>query len=290
MSANIDRVIEVNNLKVSFQLDDARTIHAVKDVSFHIDKGETLALVGESGSGKSVTAMTIMRLTEYDGASVDSGEINLRKRQGDSIEILNASMDEMSDIRGADVSVVFQDPMSSLNPVFTIGHQISEVIVRHQNKSYSQAKTIALDALELVRMPDASSRINQYPHQLSGGMRQRVIIAMALVSRPSLLIADEPTTALDVTIQAQILGLMKTLQNEIGMALLFITHDMGVVAEIADRVCVMQMGRIVETGTVFEIFENPQHPYTKALISAVPKLGSMAGKDKPEKFELLSDQ
>jgi glutathione transport system ATP-binding protein len=184
------------------------------------------------------------------------------------------------------VSIVFQDPMSSLNPVFTIGDQISEAIIRHQRKSKYEAFEIALNSLKLVRVPDAEKRMKQFPHQLSGGMRQRVVIAIALCCRPALLIADEPTTALDVTIQAQILDLIRKLQQEIGMAVLFITHDMGVVAEIADRVCVMRFGEIVEEGSVFEIFEAPQHPYTRALITAVPQLGSMADKDFPEKFPM----
>lgn len=283
-----NRIIEVENLCVSFSLSNNITVKAVKGVSFHIDRGETLAIVGESGSGKSVTAMTIMRLTEYEDASIDDGVIKLRVRTGEIVDVTKLPLSKMNDIRGADVSIVFQDPMSSLNPVFTVGHQISEAIICHQGKSVKQAEKIALNALKLVRVPDAERRMKQYPHQLSGGMRQRVVIAMSLCCRPSLMIADEPTTALDVTIQAQILDLIRTLQDEIGMAVLFITHDMGVVAEVADRVCVMQNGKIVETGSVFDIFEKPNHPYTKALISAVPILGSMKGKDKPEKFPIIA--
>ena len=282
-----DRTLEVNNLKVSFNLGDKVTLNAVKDVSFHIDKGETLALVGESGSGKSVTAMTIMRLTDYDDAKIDGGSIQLRLHNGNVVDLAKMHLPQMTNIRGADVSIIFQDPMSSLNPVFTVGHQISEAIIQHQGKSVKQAGEIALASLNLVRVPDAQRRMQQYPHQLSGGMRQRVMIAMALCCRPSLLIADEPTTALDVTIQAQILDLIRTVQDEIGMSVLFITHDMAVVAEIADRVCVMQHGEIVETGSVFDVFENPVHPYTRALISAVPILGSMTGRAMPEKFPVL---
>jgi glutathione transport system ATP-binding protein len=280
-------IVDVKNLRVAFSLEDGETLEAVKGVSFNIAEGETLALVGESGSGKSVAAMTIMRLTEHDGARVDDGIIDLRLRDGKIVDVTKLPLEQMNDIRGADVSIVFQDPMSSLNPVITIGDQISEAIIRHQGKTEKQAEEIALNALKLVRVPDAERRMRQYPHQLSGGMRQRVVIAIALCCRPSLLIADEPTTALDVTIQAQILDLIRKLQSEIGMSVLFITHDMGVVAEIADRVCVMKQGKIVETGTVFDVFENPRHPYTRALISAVPKLGSMMDKDMPEKFPVL---
>jgi glutathione transport system ATP-binding protein len=283
---NKKNIVEVNDLHVSFPLEDGKTLNAVKGVSFSISEGETLALVGESGSGKSVTAMTIMRLTEHEGASVERGSIVLRLNEERSVDVLKLPLDDMNDIRGSVVSIVFQDPMSSLNPVFTIGDQISEAIIRHQRKSKYEAFEIALNSLKLVRVPDAEKRMKQFPHQLSGGMRQRVVIAIALCCRPALLIADEPTTALDVTIQAQILDLIRKLQQEIGMAVLFITHDMGVVAEIADRVCVMRFGEIVEEGSVFEIFEAPQHPYTRALITAVPQLGSMADKDFPEKFPM----
>ncbi len=284
---NANSIVEVKDLHVSFPLEKGEILNAVKGVSFQIAEGETLVLVGESGSGKSVTAMTILRLTEHDSAIIDGGKIDLRLRNGETVDVLSLPLGEMNDIRGADVSIVFQDPMSSLNPVFKIGDQISEAIVRHQNKTEKQAWNIALNALKLVRVPDAERRMRQYPHQLSGGMRQRVVIAIALCCRPSLLIADEPTTALDVTIQAQILDLIRNLQNEIGMSVLFITHDMGVVAEVADLVCVMKHGKIVETGTVFEVFEAPKHPHTRALISAVPKLGSMIDKDQPEKFPVV---
>ncbi|WP_152613392.1 ABC transporter ATP-binding protein [Inquilinus limosus] len=282
-----DRVLEVENLQVSFALGGGETLRAVKGVSFHIGRGETLALVGESGSGKSVTAMTIMRLAEYDGARLAGGSVRMRLRGGEVADLARLPQKRMRTIRGSDISMVFQDPMASLNPVFSIGFQISEAIMRHQGKSAAEARAIALNALKLVRVPEAEKRLDQYPHHLSGGMRQRVMIAMALCCRPSLMILDEPTTALDVTIQAQILDLVRALQREIGMSVLFITHDMGVVAEMADRICVMLKGEIVETGTVYEVFETPRHAYTRALLAAVPRLGSMDGKDEPERFPLV---
>ncbi|WP_437378655.1 ABC transporter ATP-binding protein [Inquilinus limosus] len=284
---NDDRVLEVENLQVSFSLGGGETLHAVKGISFHIGRGETLALVGESGSGKSVTAMTIMRLAEYDGARLAGGSIRMRLAGGEVADLARLPQKLMKDVRGSDISMVFQDPMASLNPVFSIGFQIGEAIMRHQGKSAAEARTIALNALKLVRVPEAEKRLDQYPHHLSGGMRQRVMIAMALCCRPSLMILDEPTTALDVTIQAQILDLVRALQREIGMSVLFITHDMGVVAEMADRICVMLKGEIVETGTVYDVFETPRHAYTRALLAAVPRLGSMADKDEPERFPLV---
>lgn len=284
---NDDCVVEVRDLRVDFPLESEAVVHAVRGVSFHIDRGETLALVGESGSGKSVTAMTLMRLTENAGGVIAGGRIRLRRRDGSDVEITEQPLEVMQDIRGADISMIFQEPMTSLNPVLTIGFQISEAVIRHQGKSEAEARQIALDVMRQVRVPEPEKRMAQYPHHLSGGMRQRVMIAMALCCRPVLMVADEPTTALDVTIQAQILDLMKLLQREIGMSLLFITHDMGVVAEIADRICVMLKGEIVEEGSVYDIFENPQHDYTKALLAAVPRLGSMSGKTKPEKFPIL---
>jgi len=281
-----NRVIEVKELKVCFRLDKGVVVDAVRGVSFHIDKGETVALVGESGSGKSVTAMSLMRLIENAGGEIVGGDISLRGRSNNVVDIRSQTESAMQDIRGADVSMIFQEPMTSLNPVLPIGFQISEAIMRHQNKSKNKAMKIALETLRLVRVPEPESRLGQYPHNLSGGMRQRVMIAMALCCRPSLMIADEPTTALDVTIQAQILDLMKLLQEEIGMSVLFITHDMAVVAEVADRICVMFQGEIVEQGSVYEIFENPTHAYTRSLLAAVPRLGSMADKEHPEKFPI----
>ncbi|WP_309139258.1 ABC transporter ATP-binding protein [Ensifer sp. ENS05] len=277
----------MEDLEVSFAAGTRSQLRAVRGVSFRIARGETVALVGESGSGKSVTAMTIMRLTEYDGAAITGGRVLMRLKDGKVADLATLSEKRVEVLRGADISIVFQDPMSSLNPVFTVGDQIAEAVIHHQNKTPKEARQIALNTLKLVRVPDAERRLDQYPHQLSGGMRQRVMIAIALACRPSLMILDEPTTALDVTIQAQILDLVRALQREIGMSVLFITHDMGVVAEVADRVCVMLKGEIVETGSVYDIFAKPKHAYTRALISAVPRLGSMADKDAPEKFPLL---
>jgi glutathione transport system ATP-binding protein len=282
-----DVILAVEKLEVGFASQGRRPIKAVNGISFTIARGETLVLVGESGSGKSVTAMTIMRLTEHDGAKITGGRILMRLKDGKVSDLTKLSLKGIELLRGYEMSIVFQDPMSSLNPVFTIGDQIAEAIIRHQGKTKREARDIALGVLKLVRVPDAARRLDQYAHQLSGGMRQRVMIAMALACRPSLMILDEPTTALDVTIQAQILDLVRALQREIGMSVLFITHDMGVVAEIADRVCVMLKGDIVETGSVYEIFAAPKHPYTQALISAVPRLGSMAETDTPEKFPLV---
>jgi len=281
-----NQVISVEGLRVCFRLDRGIVVDAVKGVSFHIDKGETVALVGESGSGKSVTAMSLMRLIENAGGEIVAGKIALRGRSNDVVDIHSQTSAAMQDIRGSDVSMIFQEPMTSLNPVLPIGFQISEAIMRHQGKTKGEAMDIALETLRLVRVPEPESRLSQYPHNLSGGMRQRVMIAMALCCRPSLMIADEPTTALDVTIQAQILDLIKLLQKEIGMSVLFITHDMAVVAEIADRICVMLQGEIVEQGGVYDIFENPTHAYTKSLLAAVPRLGSMADKELPEKFPI----
>jgi len=278
-----NRLIEVDDLRVHFPLED-KTVKAVDGVSWHIDKGETLAVVGESGSGKSVTAMSLMRWTEKMGGRIPTGTLNFRRRDGQIIDIVKQPLDTMRELRGNEISMIFQEPMTSLNPVFTVGFQISEAIILHQGKTLEEAEALALDMLRLVRIPEPEKQMKQYPHQLSGGMRQRVMIAMALSCRPSLLIADEPTTALDVTIQAQILDLIKMLQKEIGMSVMFITHDMGVVAEMADRVVVMLRGEKVEEGPAREIFENPQHPYTIALLDAVPRLGSMTGRPNPEKF------
>ena len=270
-------------MRVHFELKD-NTVKAVDDVSWNIKKGETLAVVGESGSGKSVTAMSLMRLTDYSGGNIISGSVNFNRKNGEIIDITQQNQDTMREIRGNDISMIFQEPMTSLNPVFTIGMQISEAIIKHQNKTPEEARDISLEMLKLVRIPEPEKQLEQYPHQLSGGMRQRVMIAMALSCKPSLLIADEPTTALDVTIQAQILDLIKMLQRDIGMSVMFITHDMGVVAEVADRVVVMLNGKKVEEGTANDVFLKPKHPYTKALLSAVPRLGSMSGRKLPAKF------
>jgi peptide/nickel transport system ATP-binding protein len=242
---------------------------------------ETVAIVGESGSGKSVTALSIMRLISQNAGRTE-GSIHLNGR-----ELLSLSEKTMRDIRGNEVAMVFQEPMTSLNPVLTIGFQIAEALIFHRGLSRSAAEAETIRLLEKVRIPAASSRFHEYPHRFSGGMRQRVMIAMALACKPRLLIADEPTTALDVTIQAQILALLRTLQEEEDMSVLFITHDMGVVAEIADRTIVMYQGRAVEEGRTEDIFEKPSHPYTKALLSAVPRLGSMQGRPRPMRFPVV---
>ncbi|NQW12139.1 MAG: ABC transporter ATP-binding protein, partial [Alphaproteobacteria bacterium] len=280
------RLIDVRDLRVQFPVEGG-LVKAVDGVSWHIDRGETLAIVGESGSGKSVSALSLLRLTELGGGRIASGEIEFRRKSGEVVDMVQQPLPVLRDIRGNEISMIFQEPMTSLNPVFTIGFQIVEAISLHQGKSRRESDKLALEMLNLVRMPEAEKRLGEYPHQLSGGMRQRAMIAMALACRPALLIADEPTTALDVTIQAQILDLIKTLQREIGMAVLFITHDMGVVAEMADRVVVMFRGEKVEEGSVDGIFHAPQHPYTKALLDAVPRLGAMRGQPLPMKFPNL---
>ncbi|WP_321857002.1 dipeptide ABC transporter ATP-binding protein [Burkholderia cenocepacia] len=280
------RVVAVDDLSVTFRRENA-TFDAVRNVSFHVDRGETLAIVGESGSGKSVTSLALMRLVEHGGGEITSGRIAFRRRGGALVDLAQASAATMRGIRGADIAMIFQEPMTSLNPVFTVGDQISEAIALHQSKGAAEARAEALRLLDLVRIPEARRVFARYPHQLSGGMRQRVMIAMALSCRPALLIADEPTTALDVTIQAQILQLVRGLQDEMNMGVIFITHDMGVVAEVADRVLVMYRGEKVEEGESDRIFATPAHRYTRALLAAVPRLGSMQGTDAPEKFPLL---
>ena len=277
------RVLTVDRLGVRFSTSE-RSIDVVRELSFHVDRGETLAIVGESGSGKSVSSLAIMRLIEYGGGRIVSGSMQFQRRQGQTLDLVTVPQATMRSIRGAEIAMIFQEPMTSLNPVFTVGEQIAESIRLHQGKSYSAARAEALRMLELVRIPEARRVLDRHPHQLSGGMRQRVMIAMALSCKPSLLIADEPTTALDVTIQAQILQLIRSLQQEMQMAVLFITHDMGVVAEIADRVVVMCRGEKVEENAVQPIFAAPQHPYTQALLAAVPRLGAMQGTDLPRRF------
>ena len=280
------RIVQVQDLSVRFATSE-RVVDAVRNLSFHVDRGETLAVVGESGSGKSVTSLALMRLVEHGGGKIVGGQMHLRRRNGEVLDLANASQSAMRGVRGADIAMIFQEPMTSLNPVFTVGEQIAESIRLHQGKSPSEAKAEALRMLELVRIPEARNVLGRYPHQLSGGMRQRVMIAMALSCKPSLLIADEPTTALDVTIQAEILQLIRALQQELHMAVVFITHDMGVVAEVADRVLVMYKGDRVEEGPSATVFAQPAHPYTRALLSAVPRLGSMQGTDGPARFPLL---
>ncbi|RJT21461.1 glutathione ABC transporter ATP-binding protein GsiA [Buttiauxella izardii] len=282
-----DEVLSVSRLNVSFRQENA-DIQAVSDLSFTLKRGETLAIVGESGSGKSVTALALMRLLEKTANQVESDKILLRRRNGQVIEPEKLSSSQMRRVRGADIAMIFQEPMTSLNPVFPVGEQIAESIRLHQGLGKNEALEEAKRMLERVRIPEAKAILGRYPHQLSGGMRQRVMIAMALSCRPAVLIADEPTTALDVTIQAQILQLIRVLQDEMQMGVIFITHDMGVVADIADRVLVMYRGKAVETGTVEQIFNVPVHPYTKTLLAAVPRLGAMNGHDLPRKFALAN--
>ena len=273
--------LEVKNLSVEFDV-RGQKVNAVSDVSWNVKKGETLAIVGESGSGKSVSALAILKLIPNPPGKITSGSIFF---EGENI--IKTSDAEIRNIRGKKISMIFQEPMTSLNPLMTIGKQISEVLDRHFKLSKKETYQKAKNILDIVQIPDSKRWLNGYPHEMSGGMRQRVMIAMALVCEPTVLIADEPTTALDVTIQAQILGLIKKLQKDIGMSVVFITHDMGVVAEIADRVVVMLGGKKVEEGNVNEIFHNPKHPYTKSLLAVVPRLGSMRGRSLPAKFSNL---
>ena len=258
-------LLEIRDLSVDFGTGD-KAVRAVRGVSFDIRRGETVALVGESGSGKSVTALSVLQLLAYPAASHPTGSIRFQGK-----ELVGASTRDLLAVRGNRISMIFQEPMTSLNPLHTIERQVNEVLILHKGLSREAARKRTLELLEQVGIPDASNRLDAYPHQLSGGQRQRVMIAMALANEPDLLIADEPTTALDVTIQAQILKLLKSLQARYGMALLFITHDLGIVRKMADRVCVMTQGRIVEQGPVAEVFDRPQHSYTQHLLSAEPK-------------------
>ncbi len=282
-----DDVLQVRGLNVVFN-QQQQAFSAVRDLSFTLRRGETLAIVGESGSGKSVTSLALMRLLDQAVSEVRSDALLLRRRSRQVIELSEQSETEMRGVRGADMAMIFQEPMTSLNPVFTIGEQIAESIRLHQGLKHDEALREAKKMLDQVRIPEAEAMLSRYPHQLSGGMRQRVMIAMALSCRPAVLIADEPTTALDVTIQAQILQLIAVLQKEMAMGVIFITHDMGVVADIADRVLVMYRGEAVETGSVEEIFRAPKHPYTQALLAAVPRLGAMRGTSLPRRFPLLN--
>lgn len=279
------RVLDVQGLSVVFG-SGPNQVQAVKSLNLHVDRGETLAIVGESGSGKSVTSLALMRLIEFGGGTITSGEMRFHSARGETVDLRRASEEVMRSMRGADLSMIFQEPMTSLNPVFTVGSQITEAILLHQAGDLAQATAAAIRILDQVRIPDAAAMMKRYPHELSGGMRQRVMIAMALSCKPSVLIADEPTTALDVTIQAQILQLIAELQKEMDMGVIFITHDMGVVAEIADRVMVMRRGEVVEENDVFTLFAEPRHLYTKTLLAAVPKLGSMKGIHEPTRFDL----
>jgi len=264
-------ILEVSGLQTWFDTPGG-TVKSVAGVDFSIAKGQTLALVGESGSGKSVTSLSIMRLIASPPGRIAGGSMLFRARSGEVLDLAKVPLSAMRRLRGAEIAMIFQEPMTSLNPVFTIGDQIAESIMLHEGKSHAEAMMSARRMLELVEIPAADRRLHDYPHQLSGGMRQRVMIALALACSPALLIADEPTTALDVTIQAQILDLMRRLQREIGMSMLFITHNLGVVAEIAHDVAVMYAGRIVERADVAELFAHPRHPYTSGLLTCMPRL------------------
>lgn len=262
-------LLAVKGLKTYFHTDDG-VVKSVDGVTFTLNKGETLAVVGESGSGKSVTSLSVMRLIPMPPGQFAGGEI-LFNDKGTVKDLTKVSESEMRKIRGNEISMIFQEPMTSLNPVYTVGDQIAEAVMLHQKKSKKEAREVAIDMLRFVGIPAPEKRVDEFPHQLSGGMRQRVMIAMALSCNPALLIADEPTTALDVTIQAQILDLMRKLQNEIGMSILFITHNLGVVAEMADRVVVMYGGRVMEEADVVEIFKASRHPYTMGLLNSIPR-------------------
>ena len=273
MSDLHDNVLEIKDLKTYFYGEEGE-LPAVDGVTFSVRRGRTLAVVGESGCGKSVTSFSVLRLIQEPGKIV-SGSIALYPQNGKKIEItsLSPKSDELYHLRGGLVSMIFQEPMTALSPVHSIGNQVCEAIRLHQSVNKQQAEQQATEMLDKVGIPNAAQRMRQYPHELSGGMRQRVIIAMALVCKPELLIADEPTTALDVTIQAQVLGLIKQLQKDLGTSVLFVTHDLAVVAQVADEVAVMYLGRIVERGTVRDVMKNPIHPYTSALLKSLPGLG-----------------
>ncbi|UVI29990.1 ABC transporter ATP-binding protein [Paenibacillus spongiae] len=268
-----DTVLSVEGLQVAFRTRSGE-VQGVRSVTFDLKKGEALAIVGESGSGKSVTAQSIMRLVPSPPGMVKGGQILFNGE-----DILKKSEKEMEAIRGKEMGMIFQDPMTSLNPTMTIGRQITEVLMKHQNMDKKQARERAIEMLRLVGLPSPEQRFSQYPHEFSGGMRQRAMIAIALSCDPALLIADEPTTALDVTIQAQILELMKDLQERLGTSIILITHDLGIVADMCDRVIVMYAGKVVEEGTKEEIFKNPKHPYTRGLLRSLPRLDQP--KDEP---------
>jgi ABC-type dipeptide/oligopeptide/nickel transport system ATPase component len=283
-----DILVEFDNLHVHFPT-IGKPVEAVRGVTFHINKGETVGVVGESGSGKSVSAMSLLRLNDTAGAYMPEGRIFLHSSEHGRVDITEAEEPQMQSIRGKEVAMIFQEPMTCLNPVLSIKTQLTEPLLQHQGMSTVDAEEKVLGLLRRVRIPDPEKKLDQYPHHLSGGMRQRAMIAMALCCEPALLIADEPTTALDVTIQAQILDLIKDLQGEFGMSVMFITHDMAVIAEMADRVVVMFNGEVVEQGPVDQIFHAPQQDYTKKLINAVPRIGSMTGVSSPEKFPLAAE-
>ncbi len=281
------KILEVNNLVTRFFTDDG-TVHAVNGVSFHVNEGETLGIVGESGCGKSVSVLSVMRLLPQPPAKISADSVYFIDK-----ELSGASEEEMRGIRGSQISMIFQDPMTSLNPVLTIGFQIMEPMLLHLGMDDEQARERATDLLDLVGIPEASDRLGDYPHQFSGGMRQRAMIAMALTCNPALIIADEPTTALDVTIQAQIVDLVKRLRDNLGMALIWITHDLGVVAGLADRVTVMYAGFMVELASVEKVYNDTRHPYTSALLRSLPRLDGSPGEkltsidgSPPELYEL----
>lgn len=263
----MSNVLEVKNLKTYFFTDEG-VVKAVDDVSFSVPKGKTLGLVGESGCGKSVTAMSISRLVSHPGRIV-GGEVLLNGNN-----LVTLSDPEMRQVRGAQISMIFQEPMTALNPVLEVGFQIAEAVLAHENISKAEAWQRAVEAMKAVSIPDPEKRAKDYPHQLSGGMRQRIMIAMALVCNPALVIADEPTTALDVTIQAQILELLDSLRERFNLSMILISHDLGVIAEVAETVAIMYAGKIVEFGTAMDVFHNPKHPYTQGLLQSVPRLGS----------------
>ena len=282
----VQPIAEFQNLRVTFQTKAGEVI-GVEDLSFQIHPGETVCVVGESGSGKSVSALSMMRLVEFGGGALAGGQLRLRPEKGGQLDVVNAQPATMRKVRGNDIGMIFQEPMTALNPVFTIERQLVEGLKLHLQLGQGGARARALELMKQVRIPEPERRLKQYPHELSGGMRQRVVIAMALACRPRLLIADEPTTALDVTIQAEILSLIDRLKQETGAAVMFITHDMAVVAQMADRVVVMYRGRKVEEGPVDQIFQAPQHEYTNALLAAVPRLGDMRGTSYPQPLPLL---
>lgn len=262
----MNKILEVEDLHVSFSTYGG-TVQAVRGVNFYLNKGETLAIVGESGCGKSVTSQAILKLLPNNNVKQLSGSIHFK-----GTDILKYSEKQMRKIRGAEISMIFQDPMTGLNPTLSIGNQLLEAVQEHQNLSREAAKKTVIEMLHMVGIPSPHERLKQYPYQFSGGMRQRIMIAMALICNPEIIIADEPTTALDVTIQAQIFELFKKIQRETGVSIILITHDLGVVAQVADRIAVMYAGKIVETGTREEIFYHPEHPYTKGLLNSVPRL------------------
>jgi peptide/nickel transport system ATP-binding protein len=281
--------LEVRHLSTSFDTDDGR-VEAVADVSFAIRAGRTTAIVGESGSGKSVTSLTLMRLLPRGAATQVRGEAFFVDRAGATLDLLSLPEPRMRSLRGNEIAMIFQEPMTSLNPVFSIGEQIAESLRLHKHLDRAAARAEALRMLELVEMPAAAQRLDEYPHQLSGGMRQRVMIALAMACDPTLLIADEPTTALDVTIQAQILALMRRLQAETGMSILFITHNLGVVAHHADDVVVMYAGRVVERAPVRALFASPAHPYTQGLLACLPGKAHAAGQPRPRRLFAIRGQ